>query len=209
MSKVKTAVIRYEAAWDDFVNSGSMKALSVVYHVHFDYLFNYGRRFTNEDHLIEDAIQNVFTNLIKSGSKLRRVNNIRFYLIITFRNELFQQIRHSRKLSLGVQPGEINFAPSYTIEDEIVREEGRWSIKKALLRSLQKLTPKQQEVLYMRYDCGLSYEEISQTLDISVESCRTAVYRAVKSIRSEFDQLNIKGINLFVCFFRQIFSPFR
>lgn len=209
MLKVKTAVTRDEAAWDDFVNSGSMKALSVVYHGYFDYLFNYGRRFTSEDHLIEDAIQNVFTNLIKSGSKLRRVNNVRFYLTISFRNELFQQIRHRRKLSLGVESGEINFAPSYTVEDKIVQEESRWSMKKALLRSLQKLTPKQQEVLYMRYDCGLTYEEISETMNISVESCRTTVYRAVKSIRSEFDQLNITGINLFVCFFRRIFPPFR
>jgi len=200
MPEVKMINGNYREEWDGFIRSGDMKALAIIYYGYFDFLYNYGRKFTPENCLIEDSIQNIFAGLIKSRKKLGEVNSVRQYLIVSFRHELFRQIKENRKLWHNVQHDDVRFIPEYSVEDEIILEESQSGVKKALLQSLQNLTSKQKEILFMRFDCRMSYEEISQTLEISVESCRTAIYRSVKSIKSELDKQKGKGVYMFLCF---------
>ena len=49
---------------------------------------------------------------------------------------------------------------------------------------------------------GLSYEEISKILNISVESCRTTIYRSIKLIKAEVEVLHQKKIQLFFSILR-------
>jgi RNA polymerase sigma factor (sigma-70 family) len=51
---------------------------------------------------------------------------------------------------------------------------------------LNKLPAKQKETLYLRFNESLDYPEIAQMLNISIESVRKQVYRALKSIRESF-----------------------
>ena len=204
MSLTETKRDEFRDTWFSFVREGDMTALSAIYFAHFDLLFDYGRRFTSDDFLIEDAIQNVFANLIRFRERLEYVRTIRSYLLVSFRHELFQQIRRNRKLMKTDQPLEFPFVPEYSIEEEIEQEESQSGMKKILLESIQKLTPKQQEMLFLRYDAGLSYEEISKTLNISVESCRTSVYRVIKSIKADLRQMNHKDFLLLHLFIRKV-----
>lgn len=194
----------YHDEWHTFIHEGSMPSLSSIYHRHFNLLFDYGRRFTSDDFLVEDAIQNIFTNLIKSRAQLQEVRNARNYLVVSFRNELFRLIAQSRKFSLNEPATEVLFVPDYSAEEAIEKEESQSQMKRILLNCLHNLTSKQQEILFLRYDAGLSYEEISNTLHISIESCRTSVYRAVKDIKSDLEKMNIKGHSLFLYLFTKI-----
>lgn len=173
---------------------GNMDALSVIYEDNFDLLLNYGRKFCREEAMIEDAIQNIFTNLIRGRERLGEINNVTQYLLIAHRNELFDLISKSRKTIIQEELPDILFKPDYSIEEDIVEKEGQTRLKKFLNISLKKLTPHQQEVLYLKYDVGLSYDDISSALNISVESCRTAVYRSIKIIKIDFEKLKVKNI---------------
>jgi RNA polymerase sigma factor (sigma-70 family) len=51
---------------------------------------------------------------------------------------------------------------------------------------LKNLPAKQKEALYLRYNESMEYPEIAQVLNISVESVRKQVYRALNSIRKKF-----------------------
>jgi len=62
--------------------------------------------------------------------------------------------------------------------------------------AMSKLSDRQQEVLNLRFQVGLPYAEVATILDISVESVRTLVYRAVKTIREEL-KLNNSALILF------------
>jgi RNA polymerase sigma factor (sigma-70 family) len=175
-----------------------MDALSVIYEGNFDLLLNYGRKFCHEESLIEDAIQNIFTNLIRQRDRLGEINHISKYLMIAHRNELFALIHKNRDTIATEKIPEILFKPEYSIEEEIVEQEGQSGLKKFLKISLTKLTSHQQEILYLKYDVDLSYQDISKTLNISVESCRTAVYRAVKLIKADLDALKKRNIHFFL-----------
>ena len=97
---------------------------------------------------------------------------------------------------------DILFKPEYSVEEEIIEKESQMRLRKFLTKSLVKLTPHQQEAIYLKYDVGLSYEEISKILNISVESCRTTIYRSIKLIKAEVEVLHQKKIQLFFSILR-------
>ncbi len=187
----------YQSEWDLFLSDGDMDALAVIYEACFDLLFNYGRKFCHEESLIEDAIQNIFTKLIRSRERLGKLNNVKQYLLTAHRHELFELISKGRKTIISEKIPEILFKPEYTVEDEIVEKEGEQRLRNFLKESLRKLTSNQQEILYLKYDVGLSYEDISKTLRISIESCRTSVYRSIKMIKADVESLKNVKIQLF------------
>lgn len=194
----------YHDEWHTFIHEGSMLSLSSIYDRHFNLLFDYGRKFTADVYLIEDAIQNIFTTLIKSRAHLEGVRNAKNYLVVSFRNELFRLIARSRRFNLNEPAPGVLFVPDYSAEEAIEKEETQSQMKKILLKCLHNLTSKQQEILFLRYDAGLSYEEISNTLHISIESCRTSVYRAIKDIKADLEKMNINGHTLFLYLFTKI-----
>jgi RNA polymerase sigma factor (sigma-70 family) len=194
----------YSVDWNEFIQTGSKKALSVIYLEHFDRLYSYGKKLTRHELQVEDAIQNLFTYLLRNRKKLRMVRNVRAYLMASFHHELFRLIRVNKNPAGSPEIMEENgFAPEYSIEDEIVKEESDARLRKILIESLRKLTPRQQEILYLKFDNNLSYEEISGMFGISAESCRTSVYRSIRSIRDDLKKLQVKGIQLFTMVFRK------
>jgi RNA polymerase sigma factor (sigma-70 family) len=196
----------YQLEWNAFRIDGNMNALSVIYEANFDLLLNYGHKFCREDSVIEDAIQNIFTNLIRSRGKLTEISNVKQYLMIAQRNELFELISKSRTTVSTENFSDIIFTPEYSVEEKIVAHEGQTRIKNFLKVSLQKLTSHQQEALYLKYDMDLSYEDISKILNISVESCRTAIYRAIKSIRADVESLRERNIHILFSILRTVFK---
>lgn len=181
--------INYSEAWEMFVLEGSDKAFSVIYFNHYDLLYSIGLKYTSDVHVIEDSIQNIFTYLLKSRNKLRQVTNVRGYILKSFRNQLFLDLKKQKRLSLPDQLLEDNFEYFNSIEQSIFEQEEHSELQKMLKTSLSKLSRKQQEIMYLRFDCDLSYEEISNILEISVDSCYKSIYRSIKTIKNDIEQM--------------------
>jgi RNA polymerase sigma factor (sigma-70 family) len=188
---------RFILEWDTFIKTGDMRSLGIVYDNYFDLLYNYGRKFRFENQLIEDAIQNVFVNLIKAQKRLGGIENLASYLFCCFRNELFHLTEKEKNVRLEDSSSHFLVNPENNQEENIIENESNSNLNDILNKSIKRLTASQQEILYMRYDAGLSYENISKIINISVESCRTVVYRAVKSLKKDLEVLKKNGIKLY------------
>lgn len=184
---------RFVLEWNAFIKKGDMYSLGVLYNNYFDLLYNYGRKFHFENPLIEDAIQNIFLNLIKAQKILVNVNNHYAYLLCSFRNELFHLSSKEKSFCMTEAFPNYIIHSEYNIEEEIIQKESDLNIRKLLFKIVKKLTPSQQEILYLRFNSGFSYGEISKIINISVESCRTSVYRALKTLKKDIESLREKG----------------
>lgn len=184
---------RFVSEWNAFIKTGNMHSLGILYNFHFDLLFNYGRKFHFENQIIEDAIQNVFISLIKTQKRLININNHYAYLLSSFRNELFHLSSKEKRFCLTVAFPQYIFNSEYNIEEEMIQKESDLNMQKLLLKIIKKLSSSQQEILYLRFYSGFSYDEISKIINISVESCRTSVYRALKTLRNDIESLKEKG----------------
>lgn len=187
----------YPAFWVQFVKKGSQAALSMIYLDHYDLLFNYGLKYTKEISLIEDSIQNVFSYFLKVRKSLSPVHNLTGYLLKTLRRQLFHDLKEQKKLLLVEQLPEDNFHYYKSPEEEISDQEEQDQIQLLVKKCISSLTVKQQEMIYLRYECGLSYGDISDILDITVESCHKTIYRSIIAIRVEVEKIYDKRGNIF------------
>lgn len=72
-------------------------ALSYIYRQNTDFLFFYGKKFTPDEEFILDMIQDLFCDLIKCRKKLGETDNIRLYLMKSFRRKLLRGIESKRR----------------------------------------------------------------------------------------------------------------
>jgi len=180
--------------WDNFAETGNMHSLEVIYNYFFDFLFNYGKRYNIGEQLIEDAIQNIFIGLMNAQKQKHQINNLAAYITHSFRNELFYLNKKNRIIPLQDNIPKFNFDNEDNLDSEIIRNEANITRRNALMKCIKKLPPSQQEMIYLRYYIGLSYEEIATIFCIKVQSCRTTVYRAIKCLKKDISTLRQKGV---------------
>ena len=70
-----------------------------------------------------------------------------------------------------------------TVEDELIDKEDHVEIKQKLEDYLKKLTDRQREIIYLRYIEEYSYEEISEIMNISVESGRNLISKSLNKLK--------------------------
>jgi len=88
-----------------------------------------------------------------------------------------------KKYSNGTEPEEYQFEVVWSIEHDLIIEEEANQKKTSLLKALDKLTPRQKEVIYLRFTKELDYCSIAEIMNISIESCRNLISKAIFNIK--------------------------
>lgn len=180
--------------WESFLE-GDKEAFAHLYNLHVEALYRYGTKLCADENLVKDAIQEVFLDLyLKRKKNKTKPENLRYYLILALKRNLIKKLKRNRKL-VNEEECELHFEPEYSIEKAIIENEEEEELNRKVNEMLKKLPAKQKEALYLRYNQSMEYPEIAQLLNISVESVRKQVYRAVSSIREKFGK---HGLVLFL-----------
>ena len=130
-----------------------------------------------------DAIHTVFQNVLER-EKLPKPDHPLRYLIRSVRNALFDEYHRTSKQGNGANtPDDMPFSLELSVEELLVDEEDQKAIALKIEKMLNDLSPRQREIVYLRYICEYSYQEISNIINISVPSCRNLVLRALKELR--------------------------
>ncbi len=185
--------------WEDFRN-GDDYAFSQIYSIHSKKLYCYGLKFTSNSTLVEDAMQDLFSDLVKTRKNLGTTTNIQFYLLKSFKRRLFRQITKEKRYDLDKDEQQYVFEITYSIEHDIILEENASQKLQLLKKALETLTSRQKEAIYLRFTEELEYEMIAEIMNMSIESCRNLIYRTIKSLRSV---LQSSSPNISLLFFFQ------
>jgi len=150
-------------------------------------MFQYGIRFKDDPEFIKDCIQDVFFKLIQAGEKLSSTENIKFYLFRALKNVIYKEIDKNKKTDI-VEFSLLKFDSPFILEEELTEKENVSIKETALLKALSELSERQREIIYLRYECGMDYDQICEIMQLNNDSARKLVYRAIKSLRSIVDQ---------------------
>lgn len=134
--------------------------------------------------LAEDMIQNVFEKSFQKEKELQDHPNLSGWLVKSLKNEVLMYYRASNKLEALDGLEEIQ-------EAEPIQEEVKESVRKVMIL-LKDLPLKQQEIFQLREVEGMSYEEISDYLEISLEQVKVNLHRARVKIREKMMALKEK-----------------
>lgn len=162
-----------------------------MYTLYYKKLFNYGRKFTQDEFLVEDAIQEILLQLWTGREKLSSILSPETYLFSSFRYILFRKIQQSRR-SEGLQEG-AEPEPGFSAEHFIIKKETDIALQQQLLQAMQQLTARQREAIFLRFYEGLSYEEVASVLNISVKATYKIMARALLQLK---DKISISMVAL-------------
>jgi RNA polymerase sigma factor (sigma-70 family) len=165
-------------------------------------MFQYGIRFKDDPEFIKDCIQDVFLKLIQAGDKLSPTENIRFYLLRALKNAIYKQIDKNKRIEL-VEFVPLKFDAPFILEEELAEKENASNKEVALLNALKQLSDRQREIIYLRYECSMEYEQICDIMQLKSDSARKLLFRAIKSLREIIDNHLNLPILLLIRFSKQ------
>ncbi|QJB32723.1 sigma-70 family RNA polymerase sigma factor [Chitinophaga oryzae] len=202
---MKLTGVNEETLWNNVI-AGDQQAFRVLYEASADMLYAYALRYFPDKEMIMDSIHDLFTDLYLQRSNLARQVNIRFYLLVSFRRKLNASLKKNARFSLqaDMTRAESYFQLTFEANDaqsRIIAEEEQQGALRRLAAEMNKLPARQKEILYLKYNCELSYEEVAQLMQISVPTCRTLAYRAIRQLRQDMPVTTIPAFSmlLFTC----------
>lgn len=179
-----------EMLWNSF-KKGNELALSMLYKKHVQTLYNYGRHTSKDHDLVLDSIQELFSRLWVKRETLATVTSVKLYLFKSFRRTLLRQIIAKRKLFVPFldQNNAFEFIPSF--EHAMIEGEFKEEQLKKLKACIQSLTKTQREVIFLKFFNELTYVEISEIMEMRVESVYNLVSKTIELLRKKLQAPNL------------------
>lgn len=178
--------------WDK-IREGDPGTYRIVYDQYATKMYGYGMKFTRDCMLVENAIQTVFLNIFNSRSRISQTDNILAYLLSSLKRQLLSDMNKEIR-QLQICPTEINlhevsekddFHLEIDPESIMINSESLEERVSELNNALNKLSGRQREVIYLKYNQELSGEEIAKIMDINHQSVRNMLNRAINLLRKE------------------------
>lgn len=163
---------------------GDSTAFEILYKRFYPLLYNYGMKLISDADLVKDTIQNLFVKLIQNHRKLSPTTYVKSYVVRAFRNKLYDTLQQ-HKITYELSEYEESFSAE-AFACSLEWDDTQYQKCKELASAYKKLSPKQQEVLYLYYVNELKHEEIATILNINYQSSKNLLFRSVSKLRELF-----------------------
>lgn len=188
--------------WEN-IEIGDKEAYSEAYLFYYKKLYNYGRKFTNDNHLIEDAVDEVFLMIWVNRQNIGKIKSPQSYIFSCFRNKIFRNFKEHKSQQLGEAINMSNL--EFSVDNNFIKKEADSNLQRRIQKALQQLTLKQKEAIFLRFYEELSYAEIASIMNISIKSTYKLIARALKGLK---DILYILEISFSMHIVHKIFIDF-
>ena len=165
--------------WQKF-RGGCHASFSLLYHRHAAALYQYGTKLTACPEEVEDSIHDLFVELWEHKEHLRSPSSVIFYLLKALKHKIIQ-IRRKQDNVKRLPVEALTSAPAEVLSEN----EGYQEMRRTLARAIEKLSPRQQEVVFLLFYEGMSHQEVAQIMDISYQGVANLVCRTMKALRQQ------------------------
>jgi RNA polymerase sigma-70 factor (ECF subfamily) len=161
--------------WHAFTN-GDRDALGMLFRMYYPHLYKYGNKIVAENQVLEDCIQELFIELWQHKNPPPTLS-VKAYLLKALKYKLLKTL-HKKNLLL---PDAAAFEISY--ESFIIsKQEDEEKIRK-VVQAIDQLSNRQKEIIYLKFYQNLSYEEVSEIMNINYQVARNLLHQAIKAMR--------------------------
>ncbi|MEJ7695016.1 sigma-70 family RNA polymerase sigma factor [Daejeonella sp.] len=172
--------------WKSF-RTGDKLAFGQLMRENFRHLFNYGSKFSHDDELVKDVIQDLFLKLWEKRLNLSDDVNPKAYLTASLRRALHRKIQSQSKFSSYAELNELDcsFDLVLSVEQDLIDKESTLALASRIAANLSELPARQREVVYLKFFQDFSRDEISKTMQITPQTVSNLLQLALKKLRIE------------------------
>lgn len=170
--------------WKEFLaNKNGYDAFSFIYNSYVNDLLSYGVNLGFDEDTCRDAVHDLFCKILIDKSKFIEVSNLTSFLFRAVRNYLFNIQKKNCKISDSFFEN-TPFSTEITTLESLINREDSEKLKQTVENLMNELTPRQREVIYLRYMQEMDYEEIALLMGINNNSARRLVHRSIEHLRT-------------------------
>lgn len=181
--------------WDSF-RGGNVKALEELFGIYYSVLLNYGHKFTLNPYFIEESVQELFIKLWNNRTSLGTTASVKNYLFKAYRSILFRKLqKQAANIMERLDDERYDFRIELAPDQKMIEIESDAELRRKIEESITALTPRQREAVYLRFYEDLSYEEVSEILNLNVGGTYKLIYRALDRLKEKLGSV-ILGVFL-------------
>jgi RNA polymerase sigma factor (sigma-70 family) len=174
-----------DSQWLQQLQQNDAQALASLMEKYYQDLYNYAAKFTRDEGLIKDCIQEVFISLWQRRQTALTILSPRYYLLRAVKNKVLKALyRNDQKGYPFDLPDEYDFFQEFSIERILIEKQITEDKAEKLKRALSQLSKRQQEVIYLKFYQYLDQAQIAEQMDISRQSVYNLLHEAIQRIRS-------------------------
>lgn len=167
---------------------GDAAALSQLIERHHKRILHYIRILIKDYDLANDVFQETFIKVVRSIDDGRYADNGKFlpWVLRIAHNQVIDHFRQTKTEATVSHTGENGYDllnhPRYSdknVEENLINTQMEQDIRKLV----EKLPDEQREVVQMRYFNGLSFKEIAETTDVSINTALGRMRYALINLR--------------------------
>jgi RNA polymerase sigma factor (sigma-70 family) len=164
--------------WNAAVN-GDREAFGQLFRRHYSLLHQYGSKICADRPTLEDCIQELFVELWQK-KKDTKVQFVKAYLLQALKYKLYKSFRDN-KPAQSLESAEEPFEISH--ENFLIGQHDDSQKTAQVAEALNKLPPRQKEVIYLKIYKSLSYEEVGEVMGLNYQVVRNLLCQALKTFR--------------------------
>lgn len=178
--------------WGSFLE-GDQEAFGLLFKNNYPHLFQYGSKICRSHPLLEDTIQELFLEVWKNRNPVPSIS-VKAYLLKALKYKLLKEMARNNATSFRDFAEDSAFELGY--EAFLVAKQEDEEKTKRVLQSLQQLSHRQKEIIYLKFYQNLSYDEVSDIMNINYQAARNLLYQAIKALKKIM--LLVSGLQLTV-----------
>jgi len=181
---VKENSLPDEAACMQRLQHNDENALVSLMRVYYTALYNYASRFTRDDGLIKDCIQEVFISLWQRRETVPVILSPKFYLLRAIKNKVLKSLhRKSQQATFSSLQEEYPFFYEFSIERTIIEKQISEANALRLRKTLSRLSKRQKEIIYLKYYQYLDNGQIAELMGISRQSVYNLLHETIQKLK--------------------------
>jgi RNA polymerase sigma-70 factor (ECF subfamily) len=162
------------------VKASNEKAFRGLFDLYYNDVYGYSMSLLKNKELAEENVQEVFLKIWLHRETLDADKSFKAFLFTIARNQAFNALNKAAHDTALKEEVFYTSQQSYEQADYPVRED---YIKKLEKQAIRELPPGRKKIFKMSRKKGMSYEEISTELGISVSTVKNQMSKALESLR--------------------------
>ena len=174
----------WQLVWFNFKN-GDRNSFEELFNEFADQLFAYGSKITDDRELLKDCIQDLFVDIYTYSPNLKNPELLEYYLYKSLKRSIIKKLKKEKRLeSFNTEHNSFHLA--FNLETDGYHDDSKNFQIEFLKKALSTLDEKKRELLFLKFDSGLSYIEIGDLLNMKPDTVKKQVYRIIQHLRDNF-----------------------
>lgn len=171
--------------WQKF-REGDPIAFESLLRNYYRPLFDYGRRFVGDRDMLKDIVHDLFLHLWERRAFLGKTDHIKPYLLTSLRNRILKNSSRAEIFLAMEHTPEDFHETANSIESDLILTEFAAEKESRIQHIIQSLTPRQQEIIHLKFYQDLPNERIAEILNISRPATANLLYETLKMFRQKW-----------------------